>query len=171
MHIVVLIKNGIASWRWFCCVQTEPSKQLHLWRLPEVLIIHLKRFLNVRGMFGGIGRKNELNVQLPTEGLDLRPYLADSMNADSHHIPKYDLTATVNHRGIMEFGHYYSIVRTDKSTQITNFYQYFDDLRLDETQWNLFNDDKVNAIPTDQLSNYSKDAYLLFYRRRNHLSD
>ena len=28
-----------------CNKQNEPSKQLHLWRLPEILIIHLKRFV------------------------------------------------------------------------------------------------------------------------------
>merc|ERR1719295_2305005 len=69
-------------WKCPSCNKTsEPSKQLHLWRLPEVLIVHLKRFLNERGMFGGVGRKNESKVRLAMEGLDLRPYLADSMNA------------------------------------------------------------------------------------------
>ena len=126
----------------------------------------MKRFLNERGMFGGIGRKNELNVRVPMEGLDLRPYLADTMNADGANVPKYDLFATVNHRGIMEFGHYYSCVRTDVSTQITNFYDYY---KENDATWNLFNDDKVMEISRKELMTYAKDAYLLFYRRRNRI--
>ena len=149
--------------------QSEPSKQLHLWRLPEVLIVHLKRFLNERGMFGGVGRKNESKVRLPMEGLDLRPYLADSMNAVGANVPKYDLFATVNHAGIMEFGHYYSCIRTDYTTKITNFYDYFNE--TDGQEWNLFNDEKVRGISKKELESLSKDSYLLFYRRRNRVSD
>eukprot|EP00488_Nonionellina_sp_1-RS-2012_P002804 TRINITY_DN5668_c0_g1_i1.p1 TRINITY_DN5668_c0_g1~~TRINITY_DN5668_c0_g1_i1.p1 ORF type:complete len:116 (+),score=21.27 TRINITY_DN5668_c0_g1_i1:37-384(+) len=34
-----------------CHRQGQPSKQLHLWRLPQILIIHLKRFCQLRGVF------------------------------------------------------------------------------------------------------------------------
>merc|ERR1712115_747461 len=110
--------------------------------------------------------KNRLEVKTPINGLDLKPYLADTINKDLD-IPKYDLFATVNHHGIMDFGHYYSCVRTDYSTQITNFYQHYNE--VDKPTWNLFNDDKVQQISTDNLQNYTKDAYLLFYRRRNNV--
>ena len=147
-----------------CNKQNEPSKQLHLWRLPEILIIHLKRFVNTTGIFGGIGRKNKLEIKTPIYDLDLKPYLSKSYDIDN--IPKYDLFATVNHSGIMEFGHYYSCVRTDYSTQITNYYQHYN--KCDPT-WNLFNDDKVQQISINDLKKCMKDAYLLFYRRKNNV--
>ena len=67
----------------------------------------------------------------------------------------------------MDFGHYYSCVRTDYSTQITNFYEHYEG--VDEPVWNLFNDEKMKQISTQELKAYTKDAYLLFYRRRNNV--
>merc|ERR1712154_44009 len=96
-------------------------------------------------------------------GLDLKEYLAESLHADN--IPKYDLFATLNHYGEMNFGHYYSCVRTDKSTQITNFYESGCE-EEEEQVWHLFNDEKVQRISIEQLEKLQKDAYLLFYRRR-----
>ena len=49
------------NWKCSTCNnKTEPSKHLHLWRLPEILIIHLKRFINAKGLFGGIGKKKKI---------------------------------------------------------------------------------------------------------------
>jgi ubiquitin carboxyl-terminal hydrolase 22/27/51 len=48
------------------------SKQLTIHRLPEVLVLHLKRFDARKG------RKIERFVKFPTEGLDMSPYLYSS---------------------------------------------------------------------------------------------
>jgi len=153
-----------ANWKCSSCKrQCEPSKQISLWRLPEILIVHLKRFVNVQGIFGGVGRKNNLEIKTPINGLNLKPYLADTTNIGE--IPKYDLFATVNHNGIMDFGHYYSCVRTDDSTRITNFYDHYNEVATPE--WHVFNDEHCKMISGKDVDFYIKDAYLLFYRRRN----
>eukprot|EP01083_Nonionella_stella_P240322 840208_1 len=66
---------------------------------------------------------------------------------------------------------YYSCVRTDYTTQVTNYYQYHThDEEANKPTWHLFNDEKVHPITVDTLKQYSKDAYLLFYRRREEVN-
>ena len=59
---------------WFCpqCkAHVQADKKLDLWTLPEVLIVHLKRFSFSRT------RRTKLDnpVTFPVHGLDLGPYL------------------------------------------------------------------------------------------------
>ena len=50
------------------------SKRFALWRLPPVLVVHLKRF-----QFDQTSRRKLTNkVDFPLEGLDLSRYLADT---------------------------------------------------------------------------------------------
>ncbi|VDN31602.1 unnamed protein product [Dibothriocephalus latus] len=81
---------------WYCKECTEPrqaSKKLDFWCLPEVLIIHLKRFRTVFPM----EKINEF-VDFPVEGLKIR-----NSRQEEH---TYDLVAVSNHMGGLLGGHY-----------------------------------------------------------------
>jgi ubiquitin carboxyl-terminal hydrolase 4/11/15 len=74
-------------------------KKLDLWRLPEVLVIHLKRFSYTQFT----RNKLETLVDFPTTDLDLSSYIADKSKQPSSH---YRLYAISNHYGNMGGGHY-----------------------------------------------------------------
>ncbi|XP_068634553.1 ubiquitin carboxyl-terminal hydrolase 8-like isoform X6 [Aristolochia californica] len=87
---------------WYCpsCKKhRQASKKLDLWRLPKILVIHLKRFSYSRYS------KNKLEtfVDFPIHDLDLSKYIAHR----SEEFPNpYVLYAVSNHYGSMGSGHY-----------------------------------------------------------------
>lgn len=60
---------------WYCgrCkAHVQAQKKLDMWRLPELMVVLIKRFEHTRG-----GRvKLDAPVSFPLQGLDLAPYLA-----------------------------------------------------------------------------------------------
>ncbi|CAF93184.1 unnamed protein product, partial [Tetraodon nigroviridis] len=117
---------------WYCpkCQQhREASKQLLLWRLPNVLIIQLKRF-----SFRSFIWRDKINdmVDFPIRQLVPWPLLDgrfDFRNLDLSRFcigmkdemqqPVYDLYAVINHYGGMIGGHYtaYARLPSDKNSQ------------------------------------------------------
>lgn len=81
-----------------CKKHQQACKKLDLWRLPEVLIIHLKRFSYSRFS----NNKLEMFVDFPIHELELSRYLACKSKEPS----KYRLYAVSNHYGNMGGGHY-----------------------------------------------------------------
>ncbi|KAL6875597.1 hypothetical protein ACP4OV_013110 [Aristida adscensionis] len=127
---------------WYCpgCKeQRQASKKLDLWRLPEVLVIHLKRFSFSRST----KQKLETFVNFPLHNLDLTHYIA---NKKSSHRQIYELYAVSNHYGSMGSGHYTAHIKL-----------------LNENQWYTFDDSQVYAINEGDVK--SAAAYVLFYRR------
>ncbi|XP_058779622.1 ubiquitin carboxyl-terminal hydrolase 8 [Vicia villosa] len=125
---------------WYCpgCKDhRQASKKLDLWRLPEILVIHLKRFQYSRFM------KNKLEtfVDFPVDNLDLSAYITHG-NQKSYN---YTLYAVSNHFGSMGGGHY------------TAFVHHGGD------QWYDFDDSRVYPISKEKIK--SSAAYVLFYRR------
>lgn len=136
----VLSKNDT----WYCgkCKQhREATKQLELFKFPEILIIHLKRFVQVSSM-----HREKINafVDFPIKGLDLSEYVI-SKNQDG---VVYDLFAVSNHMGGIGGGHYTAYARN----QATNRWYVFDDSRTQE----------VNIMNVK-----SRAAYVLYYQRRH----
>ncbi|KAJ8749980.1 hypothetical protein K2173_013895 [Erythroxylum novogranatense] len=126
---------------WYCpgCKKhRQASKKLDLWRLPEILVIHLKRFSYTRFM------KNKLDsyVEFPVDDLDLSSYISYKNGRTSH---RYMLYAISNHYGSMGGGHY------------TAFIHHGGD------RWFDFDDSQVNPISRDKIKTAA--AYVLFYRR------
>jgi len=157
-----------------CKLKQQPSKQLHLWRLPDILIIQLKRFIGGVGVFGfGYGQKIDVFISYPVRSLDLSSYLSEEYKQQYGYkvVPKYDLFAICNHSGIMEVGHYTCIVRRDNATIITNYNQYYDDSlsKSENRKWIFMNDEKLLDVDENQIVH--KDAYLLFYRRKISVED
>ncbi|XP_057752605.1 ubiquitin carboxyl-terminal hydrolase 8 [Arachis stenosperma] len=125
---------------WYCpsCKKhRQASKKLDLWRLPEILVIHLKRFQYSRYM----KNKLETYVDFPVDNLDLSAYISHR-NGKSY---QYMLYAISNHYGSMGGGHY------------TAFVHHGGD------QWYDFDDSNVHPISKEKIK--SSAAYVLFYRR------
>ncbi|KAJ4835929.1 Ubiquitin carboxyl-terminal hydrolase 8 [Turnera subulata] len=126
---------------WYCPSCKAPrqaSKKLDLWRLPEILVIHLKRFSYTRYM----KNKLETYVDFPIDDLDLSSYISYKNGKTSH---RYMLYAISNHYGSMGGGHY------------TAFIHHGGD------QWYDFDDSHVHPICQDKIK--TSAAYVLFYRR------
>ncbi|KAH6830170.1 ubiquitin-specific protease 8 [Perilla frutescens var. hirtella] len=126
---------------WYCpnCKERRQAcKKLDLWRLPEILVIHLKRFSYTRFL------KNKLEtlVDFPVEDFDLSSYLPQKNSKDCH---RYMLYAISNHYGGMGGGHY-----TAFSKQRFN-------------EWYEFDDSHVYPVTEEQIK--TQAAYVLFYKR------
>uniref|UniRef100_A0A4W4EPA7 ubiquitinyl hydrolase 1 n=1 Tax=Electrophorus electricus TaxID=8005 RepID=A0A4W4EPA7_ELEEL len=139
---------------WYCpkCQQhREASKQLLLWRLPNVLIIQLKRF-----SFRSFIWRDKINdmVDFPVRNLDLSKFCI-GQKEDVQQPPIYDLYAVINHYGGMIGGHYtaYARLPNDKNSQRS------------DVGWRLFDDSTVTTVEESQV--VTRYAYVLFYRRRN----
>ena len=87
---------------WYCprCKEhRRASKQFELWKSPDILVIHLKRF-SAQGRFRD---KLDVSVDFPIKGLDLTTRVAMQEEGKS---PIYDLFAVDNHYGGLGGGHY-----------------------------------------------------------------
>lgn len=126
---------------WFCpgCKKHRQAvKKLDLWRLPEILVIHLKRFSYSRFL----KNKLETDVDFPVDNLDLSNYIPHKNGQPSN---RYMLYAVSNHYGSMGGGHY------------TAFVHHGGD------RWYDFDDSHVYPISQEKIK--TSAAYLLFYRR------
>lgn len=86
---------------WYCprCKEhRRASKKFELWKSPDILVIHFKRFSANRAFRD----KLDLLVDFPVEGLDLTNRVADSEDKSL----LYDLIAVDNHYGGLGGGHY-----------------------------------------------------------------
>ncbi|KAK3092017.1 hypothetical protein FSP39_024469 [Pinctada imbricata] len=141
--------GGSNAWSCPYCQQQEQgtTKSLGLWSLPDILVIHLKRFRQT-----GLRRtKLSTLVDFPVEGLDMSPYVIkrsehqDHLTSDSE--MTYDLYGVCNHYGNMLGGHYTAFCKNP----------------LDQ-RWYEFDDSKVKQLSAAEVKTSS--AYLLFYQRK-----
>ena len=83
-----------------CRRRHDVYKKLDLWRLPPVIILHLKRF----SFTGSSTRKAHAHVSFPLRDLDMSQ-LAIGPHPDTHSLV-YDLYGVVEHHGSQHSGHY-----------------------------------------------------------------
>ncbi|XP_010017388.1 PREDICTED: ubiquitin carboxyl-terminal hydrolase 43 [Nestor notabilis] len=150
------------AWRCPHCKQLQQgSITLSLWTLPDVLIIHLKRFRQE----GDRRMKLQNMVKFPLSGLDMTPHVVkrsqSSWSLPSHWSPWrrpyglgrdpedyiYDLYAVCNHHGTMQGGHYTAYCKNSV-----------------DGQWYCFDDSDVQQLPENEVC--KQTAYILFYQRR-----
>eukprot|EP01138_Halocafeteria_seosinensis_P000403 gb/GECG01000416.1/.p1 GENE.gb/GECG01000416.1/~~gb/GECG01000416.1/.p1 ORF type:complete len:552 (+),score=58.79 gb/GECG01000416.1/:1-1656(+) len=126
-----------------CKRETSCEKYLTIFKSPEILVFHLKRFT-----FSTFRRsKITASIDFPTLQLDISPYI--SKNSHEWNVPPvYDLVAVSNHMGTLNGGHYTADARN-----------------MDTGEWYNFNDTKVSPISPEQIS--GSNAYILFYVKRN----
>eukprot|EP00463_Aulacantha_scolymantha_P001607 TRINITY_DN222_c0_g2_i2.p1 TRINITY_DN222_c0_g2~~TRINITY_DN222_c0_g2_i2.p1 ORF type:complete len:243 (+),score=59.80 TRINITY_DN222_c0_g2_i2:89-730(+) len=94
---------------WYCnkCKKHQlATKKFDLWTLPEILIIHLKRFSYTRYHRDKITSV----VSFPLENLDLSDFCRNEEMKES----RYDLFAVSNHMGNLGSGHYTAYAKNIK---------------------------------------------------------
>lgn len=132
---------------WYCerCRQhQQASKKMDLWRLPDILVIHLKRFSYSRLW----GQKISSPVEFPLRALDLKSYLP----SETVHEPAvYDLFGVSHHYGGLGGGHYTATAQNF----LTGTWYHFDDSLVTES-----------TIESLESLSAQKSAYMLFYKRR-----
>ena len=126
-----------------CGTVVHRKKQLTIDTLPNVLVIHLKRFDALKS------RKVSDTVEFPADRpLDLGPFLSKWRSADNTlstptpHL--YELSAVVNHHGEMDKGHYTSFVK-------------------DGGYWFHCDDHSIAHVDIDTVKH--SEGYILFYVR------
>jgi ubiquitin carboxyl-terminal hydrolase 4/11/15 len=120
---------------WYCprCKEhRRASKQFQLWKAPDILVIHLKRF-SAQGRFRD---KLDVLVDFPIEGLDLSTRLA--VPDPGGKSPIYDLIAVDNHYGGLGGGHYTAYAQNFLDTEKT---------------WYEYNGNESNAILKFEMAN------------------
>lgn len=124
---------------------------MNLWRLPPLMIIHLKRFQFNQHM----KRKLRDFVHFPLEGLDLSRVLSQSEVYDSEQNDQstqanhlYDLYGVIHHQGALAGGHYVASLKSEV-----------------DGKWRLFNDAQIYEVSGKDIIDAS--AYILFYVRRD----
>ncbi|XP_072497158.1 ubiquitin carboxyl-terminal hydrolase 43 isoform X1 [Notamacropus eugenii] len=150
-----------------CKILQQGMVKLSLWTLPDILIIHLKRFCQVGE------RRNKLStlVKFPLFGLNMAPHVAKRNLSQEHLLNSwptweqtsclssscpldflYDLYAVCNHHGSMQGGHYTAYCRNSL-----------------DGQWYSYDDSTVEPVLEDEVS--TRGAYILFYQKRNIIPD
>ena len=128
---------------WYCsnCKDFRcASKKMDLFSLPDLLVLHLKRFAYTSRS----REKISTLVQFPVHGLDLS-HISGRAGEGAGGI--YDLWAVSNHMGGLGGGHYTAYVRNRVAGG-----------------WYLHDDSRVSEVSEDEI--VSSSAYVLFYRRR-----
>ena len=131
---------------WYCsgCKKhQQATKKFDLWRLPQILVVHLKRFSfrNNRSY----REKLETFVDYPIEAFDISSYIQAKCDVP----PIYDLYACSLHYGGLGGGHYTAIAKNHKNKK-----------------WFRFDDSHVSE-EHDESKLKTNAAYLLFYQLRN----
>ncbi|EPY50105.1 ubiquitin carboxy terminal hydrolase Ubp12 [Schizosaccharomyces cryophilus OY26] len=134
---------------WYCpkCKDfRRASKEMRIWKSPEILIFHLKRFSSERRFRDKI---DEL-IEFPIDNLDLSNHTESQkfVDADENGKCVYELCAVDNHYGGLGGGHYTSFARNP-----------------DDNQFYCYDDSRVSPVKPEET--ITSAAYLLFYRRKS----
>ncbi|XP_067315619.1 ubiquitin carboxyl-terminal hydrolase 43a isoform X2 [Pseudorasbora parva] len=145
------------AWKCPHCKQMQQGMvKMSLWTLPDILILHLKRFRQVGK------RRNKLStlIRFPVSALDMTPHVVKRSQSMKNLAPwpstwkhgdtdfLYDLYAVCNHHGGMHGGHYTAYCRNSV-----------------DGHWYSYDDSSVEIVPEEELC--TRGAYILFYQRRN----
>ncbi|CAF0807692.1 unnamed protein product [Rotaria sordida] len=153
--------------KWYCpnCKEhIQAEKKISIWRLPPILIIHLKRFKYSHsssfGYMSSSREKIDTTIKFPIHDLNMTPYCSsiteENQQDDNSFQSRYDLYGIINHRGSAWFGHYTSYARLLA----------LNDSAKTEIGWRHFDDQFVSSLPNVK-DLVRSDAYVLFYRHRN----
>jgi ubiquitin carboxyl-terminal hydrolase 4/11/15 len=133
---------------WYCSTCKEfkcATKKIDLWRLPKLLIIHLKRF-----SYTSVWR-DRINtlVNFPLDGLDLQEWVSETAPQKEPNQVVYDCYAVSNHMGGLGGGHYTAYAKN-----------------LESKQWYHLDDSRTSPVGNTK-NIVSSAAYVLYYVRRD----
>ncbi|KAJ3244588.1 Ubiquitin carboxyl-terminal hydrolase 21 [Chytriomyces hyalinus] len=126
-----------------CKTKVRASKRLQVYRCPEILVLHLKRF-----SFSRYSRdKVETNVNFPLRKLSLESIMSPTPGHDQ--IIYYDLFGISNHMGGLGGGHYISHTKN-----------------WDTGLWYEKNDSIVTQVDEGRIENgLGRSSYVLFFQK------
>ncbi|XP_041895136.1 ubiquitin carboxyl-terminal hydrolase 8 isoform X2 [Corvus kubaryi] len=119
-----------------CKTRRDSSKKIEIWKLPPVLLVHLKRF----SYDGRWKQKLQTSVDFPLETLDLSQYVIGPKTS----LKRYNLFSVSNHYGGLDGGHYTAYCKN-----------------ASKQRWFKFDDHEVSEISASSVK--SSAAYILFY--------
>lgn len=129
---------------WYCSIckqHKKASKKIEFFRLPPILIFHLKRFKTKNNE----KRKKGSFVDIPLINLDLKDFLIKEKKIENNTL--YELYGIIDHKGSMGYGHYISKCKNPL-----------------DGQWHKFDDEEIRII--DEKNVVTENAYILFFRRK-----
>jgi ubiquitin C-terminal hydrolase len=132
----------------YCMKKTDATKNLHLYAMPDKLVVMLKKYQKVPDddRFPIRQRnaivKTSTRVNYPTE-IDMSPYMYEHATENDC---RYRLYAVVRHSGGLEGGHYYTYARNAINDK-----------------WFMFDDGDVFFVEEEEV--LRANGYILFYER------
>ena len=142
LHLFSMEEELETGNEWLCKTcknKVNAQKKLEFFYLPKILTICLSRFQKV----GEDYRKNEKFVDFPLTGLDMNKYIMTKYKLNYI----YDIFAVCEHYGSRYGGHYTAICK--------NY----------DGSWYSYDDSDCSEAEEKDVC--SKNAYVLFYRRRD----
>lgn len=162
------------AWRCPQCQKYLPVvKTLGLWSLPDILVIHFKRFRQQQ-FKGSHASKLTTMVDFPLTGFDLSTWhLANggtsSVNSTLSRKVKPTKTGTLTKTNLNEDQRYdlYAVCYHQGDTLETGHYTAACKNPYDQ-QWYKFDDQRVSLIKNEEVQEkiINNEAYMLFYQRR-----
>uniref|UniRef100_A0AAX7V0I3 Ubiquitin carboxyl-terminal hydrolase 8 n=1 Tax=Astatotilapia calliptera TaxID=8154 RepID=A0AAX7V0I3_ASTCA len=119
-----------------CKAHRDSTKKLEIWKVPPILLVHLKRF----SYEGRWKQKLQTSVDFPLDSLDLAQYVIGPKQS----LKRYNLYGVSNHYGGLDGGHYTAYCKNAA-----------------KQRWYKFDDHEVSDISTSSVK--SSAAYILFY--------
>ncbi|KAJ8249375.1 hypothetical protein GJAV_G00234100 [Gymnothorax javanicus] len=119
-----------------CKALRDCTKKLEIWKVPPILLVHLKRF----SYEGRWKQKLQTSVDFPLENLDLGQYVIGPKLG----LKRYHLFAVSNHYGGLDGGHYTAYCKNAA-----------------KQRWFKFDDHEVTDIAASSVK--SSAAYIFFY--------
>uniref|UniRef100_A0A914LGB6 Ubiquitin carboxyl-terminal hydrolase n=1 Tax=Meloidogyne incognita TaxID=6306 RepID=A0A914LGB6_MELIC len=131
-----------------CKKLQDGIKHSSITRLPNVLIIHLKRFRHE----GNYNTKLRTKITFSLYDLDMDQFVRseETKDGEENNLSNcYDLSGLISHRGQnIEYGHYVAYCRNSS-----------------DGDWYEFDDAQVTRVSPQEVA--SQEPYVLFYERRN----
>ena len=138
-----------------CKIKNKAIQNTKVWELPDILIIHFKRFSNE--MYGRYCKTEKISTKIifPLKDLDLNNICSSFNKKES----KYDLYGVVQQFGTLSGGHYTACTKNAMNGE-----------------WYDFNDSNVKYIAPNKVNDdvVNNSAYILFYEKKYkqiHISD
>jgi ubiquitin carboxyl-terminal hydrolase 8 len=129
-----------------CKDYRDATQVTFVWELPEILIIHLKRFSSE--LIGNFCRTEKISTKIdfPLDNLDLTDYISPYNKKEA----RYELYAVDQQFGSLSGGHYIACCKNS----INN-------------NWYEFDDSNVTYIEREKVESelVSSNAYILFYKK------
>lgn len=135
--------SGSEQWHCERCKKkVDATKKIDLWKMPPVLVLHLKRFEHSLQF----SRSSKIDVPIVTglRGLDFSQHMSSPQRSP----PIYDLCSVAHHSGSVGFGHYTASCRDPR-----------------DGTWRVFDDERVEPLSEEDV--VGRTAYVLFLARRS----